>query len=87
MIKAVADRTFNISSFGITPSNPFGYSSSINAVVMFPDLNLACPITADKNGKLCPIPSISNRSRAVSIAEIAFVLSVDHVHNLAIIGS
>ena len=84
---AQAATIFNVLSGSSTPRNPSGYSSSIKAVVMSPEQNFGWSITADKNGILCPIPSISNVSNAWRICTIAASRVGAQVHSFAIIGS
>ena len=59
----------------------------MNAVVIAPSTNRGWSITAERNGRLCPIPSTSKPSSAVRIAAIAAARSGAQVQSLAIIGS
>ncbi len=49
--------------------------------------NLGWSITADRNGRLWPMPSTSNASSATRMASIASGRVGAQVHSLAIIGS
>ena len=82
-----ADKIHSSFLLGDWPLKPSGYSSSINAVVKLPNLNLLLPIIADKKGILWSIPSIENWSNDDSILLIAISLVSPQVHNFASIGS
>ncbi len=70
-----------------TPWNPSGYSSAMKAVVMSPCTKRGWSITADRNGRLWPIPSTSKASSATRIPSIAAARVGAQVQSLAIIGS
>ncbi len=70
-----------------TPRKPSGYSSAMKPVVIAPRTKRGWSITADRNGRLCPIPSTSNPSSAVRMPAIAASRVGAQVQSLAIIGS
>ena len=84
---AAAATRLSIASGSVTPWNPSGYSSAMKAVVIAPSTKRGWSITAERNGRLWPIPSSSNASSAVRIAPIAAARSGAQVQSLAIIGS
>ena len=59
----------------------------MNAVVSAPSPKRGWSITAERNGRLWPIPSTSKASSAPRIASIAAARSGAQVQSLAIIGS
>ena len=84
---ASAERSTSVSSLCGAPRKPSGYSSAMKAVVISPDWNRGCSMTADRNGRLCPIPSSSKLSSARCIVWIASARVGAQAQSLAIIGS
>jgi len=83
---AAATRRRRLAS-SMAPVNPPAYSSAMKAVVMLPDAKRGWSITAEQNGRLCPIPSTSKVSSASRISSMASARVGPQVHSLAIIGS
>merc|ERR1712137_1152095 len=66
------------------PSNPSGYSSSMNFVDRFPSSKRRLSITERKKGILCCTPAMRYVSNALLIVAMAFALSSPYEHNLEI---